>query len=224
MSTFTLFPRLPAEIQLRVWEISVPYTSAILPQPPISGLTVCRDSRAAYLKSYSRFFKPIAHSMFEYPISLYANLAVENTLYLDNKTILEKAFDDWIEPGLKDTIKHLAVEDDFWRRHRPTTEPQWVDLRYNIFHPGTGIERIRVFNVVLTSTEYTSGGQGGTENRDKAGYMDKKLATCEATFPEDSLVEKEVQDLFSTLENLHQLNFFDSWVEPELRLARFVYD
>ncbi len=37
-------------------------------------------------------------------------------------------------------------------------------------------------------------------------------------------MEKEVQDLFSTVVNLHQLNFLVGWVEPELRLARIVCD
>lgn len=226
MATFTLFPLLAGELQLRIWELSISDKPALLPRRPMGALAASRDSRTTYLKVYTRFFKNIAHSLFEYPISLYANVAVDSTLFLDNESILLKNFEDWIEPGFKNTIKHLAVEDTFWRQPAPRPELLSNDLRFKIFHPNTGVEGMTVVNVVLTSTDYPANNEEQTQDVGGKGQdlNDRRLAICDATYPEDSLVLESVRDLYGTLNELHQAGYFEGWVEPEVRMTRIVQD
>ena len=226
MSTFTLFPLLAGELQLRIWELSISDKPALLPRRPMGALAACRDSRTIYLKVYTRFFKENARSLFEYPISLYANTALDSTLFLDNESILLKNFDDWIEPGFKNTIKHLAVEDTFWRQLEPRPELLQNDLRFKLFHHNTGIEGTTVLSVVLTSTDYPADAQEQSKavGEERKDLNDRRLAICEATYPEDSLIMENVRETFGPLNELHQAGYFDAWVEPELRMTRIAYD
>ncbi|KAK0112919.1 hypothetical protein ONS95_014640 [Cadophora gregata] len=226
MSTFTCFPLLAGELQLRIWELSISDKPALLPRRPMAALAACRDSRTTYLKVYTRFFKSSARSLFEYPISLYANTALDSTLFLDNESILLKNFEDWIEPGFKDTIRHLAVEDTFWRQPEPRPEQLSNDLRFKLFHANTGIEGIVVVNVVLTSADFPGEVQEQTRETEKKklDLNDRTLAICEATYPEDPLVMESVRGVYRTLNELHQAGYFESWVEPELRMTRILYN
>ncbi|KAG4418452.1 hypothetical protein IFR04_008437 [Cadophora malorum] len=226
MSTFTLFPLLAGELQLRIWELSVSDKPALLPRRPMGALAACRDSRTIHLKVYTRLFKDTARSLFEYPISLYANTALDSTLFLDNESILLKNFDDWIEPGFKNTIKHLAVEDAFWRQPEPRPELLQNDLRFKLFHPNTGVEGTTVLSVVLTSTVYPADAQEQLKDvgERKLDLNDRRLAICEATYPEDPLIMENVRETFGPLNEMHQAGYFDAWVEPELRMTRIAYD
>ncbi|KAH6710880.1 hypothetical protein BKA61DRAFT_677513 [Leptodontidium sp. MPI-SDFR-AT-0119] len=234
MSTFTLFPLLAGELQLRIWELSIQDTPALLPRRPIAGLATCRASRSVYLKVYTRFFKSTAQSLFEYPISLYANRALDSTLYLDSESILLKNFDDWIEPGFKDTIKHLAIEDVFWKQPQPRPELLVNDLRFKIFHPNTGIEAVGSVSLVLTSSAYPDTDDSPTQPQTQTREIGRekldldlnyrKLELCDVAYPEDSLVREDVRAVFGTLDGLHQAGYLEGWVEPELRMTRIVYE
>ncbi|KAG4437720.1 hypothetical protein IFR05_006803 [Cadophora sp. M221] len=231
MSTFTVFPLLAGELQFRIWELSIQDTPALLPRRPIAGLATCQASRSTYLKVYTLFFKSTAQSLFEYPISLYANLSLDSTLYLDSESVLLKNFDDWIEPGFKATIKHLAIEDVFWRQPHPRPEMMVNDLRFKIFHPNTGIGGVGSASLVLTSTAYsvdTDDAQTQTWTREKGREklgLDlnyRTLELCDVTYPEDALVREDVRAVFGTLDGLHQAGYLEGWVEPELRMTRIL--
>jgi len=230
MSTFTLFPLLAGELQLRIWELSIPTTPSLLPLRPISALSTCHDSRTVYLRTYTRLFKPIAHSLFEHPISLYANLALDTTLYLDSESesILLKNFDDWIEPACKDVVQNLAIEDVFWRQPCPRPEMLVNDLRFKIFHPNTGVKGVGVVSLVLTSKEYPTVEEAQVQVKEGeiggrgVDFNYRRLEVCGAEYPEDDVVREDVRAVFGMLDGLHQAGYLEGWVEPELRMTRIV--
>jgi hypothetical protein len=56
--TFTLFPKLPPELQEAIWARTIDWEPHVLPRPPIPELSVCRQAREVLLKIY----RPCFHS------------------------------------------------------------------------------------------------------------------------------------------------------------------
>ncbi len=56
--TFTLFPKLPPELQEAIWARTIDWEPYVLPRPPIPELSVCRLARELLLKIY----RPCFHS------------------------------------------------------------------------------------------------------------------------------------------------------------------
>ncbi|KAL2069101.1 hypothetical protein VTL71DRAFT_15439 [Oculimacula yallundae] len=169
MPTFTLFTLLAKELQLRIWELSIQTSPALIPRRPIACLAACRDWRSVYLKFYTRFFKSTAHMVFDYPISLYANLNLDDTLYLDSTPIL--------------------VEDYKQYQER-------LELRYKIFRTGSQLRGVRTVNLVLTSSDYPVSVQESTrENEEQKFDLNfRKLVVCGATYLEDKSFLDDVRE------------------------------
>ena len=56
--SFTLFPKLPPELQEAIWARTIDWEPHVLPRPPIPELSVCRLAREVLLKIY----RPCFHS------------------------------------------------------------------------------------------------------------------------------------------------------------------
>ncbi|KAH7336170.1 hypothetical protein BKA65DRAFT_505816 [Rhexocercosporidium sp. MPI-PUGE-AT-0058] len=231
MEAFTLFPLLPTELRLKIWECSIPQAKALLPRTYTadSCRAACRESRAIHLKTFKPFFTPSARSLFPHPISLYGNPALDDTLYLDDIYTLTKDFKEWIVPDRRGAIVHLAVQDEMWKmkypRRRGAALEAGGDLRFMIFHPGAGLSGLEVLTLVLTGGVLVSGGNN-VGNRDGQGKGDdeRMLIECEEVFLEDKKVGGDVRDVLATLNRLNNMKLNHGWREPELRFARIVME
>jgi len=227
MDSFQLFPLLPTELRLKIWEYSIPQTKALLPRTYTadSCRTACRESRSVHTKTFVPFFSPSARSLFTHPISLYGNPALDDTLYLDDINTLTADFSDWIIPAQRGSITHLAVQDEMWKmkyaRRGGAVLEAGGDLRFMIFHPGAGLCGLDVLTLVLTGGVLVSGRRNSGERK---GADDRRLVECEEVFLEDKKVGGDVRDVLRTLGRLNGMKLNHGWREPELRFARIVVD
>ncbi|KAG4437726.1 hypothetical protein IFR05_006809 [Cadophora sp. M221] len=231
MDTFTLFPRLPTELRLKIWEHSIPQTKALLPRTYTadSCRSACRESRAVHTKTFTPFFAPSARSLFTHPISIYGNPALDDTLYLDDINTLTQGFREWIVPDRRAGITHLAVQDEMWKmkyaRRGGAVLEAGGDLRFMIFHPGAGLCGLNVLALVLTGGVLVGGGGScvaGRRDGERVDADERRLVECEEVFVEDRNLGGDVRGVLKTLNNLNCMKLDHGWREPELRFARIV--
>ncbi|CZT47709.1 uncharacterized protein RSE6_08302 [Rhynchosporium secalis] len=188
--SFHLFLALPTELRLKIWTYSLPQTPALLPRINTAAhlRRTCRESRFVHTETFIPFFLPSAREQFTYPISLYGNPKMDDTLYLDDINSLTGDFQDWIVGerrgvgrdvggGMEGTggrgrglISMLAIKDEMWKQRTargsvPRLEGGVGDLRIMIFNPETGLASLEVLTLVLTGGALSSGcrrGSGGS--------------------------------------------------------------
>ncbi len=224
MSEFTLFPLLPTELRLKIWQQSLPQAPSLLPRTslsvPLALLSTCRESRLIHRETFSLIFTPVALSLFTHPISLYYNPKVDETLYIDDVNTLTMDFKDWMLDEGRRMIKGLAVTEEVWRLRGPTRGEAVLeargDARFMMLHPGSGLGGLDILTLVQVDLE--GWGQGGK------GEDRKRLIKCGEGFIADKAVLRDVKHVFDTLNGLERLGLYDGWREPEFRSAVVTYD
>jgi 2EXR family len=117
---FTYFPLLPTEIRLRIWKLSIPYTSRLLPSPPVAGLLLNHESREVYLKAYTPCFQTDIKRKMKptpFPLSTNANFAHDMLFFGEfsencawhKYEIWNQPFAEYLVKGALEQIEHLAV-------------------------------------------------------------------------------------------------------------------
>ncbi|KAH6710886.1 hypothetical protein BKA61DRAFT_737773 [Leptodontidium sp. MPI-SDFR-AT-0119] len=232
MDTFTLFPLLPTELRLKIWEHSIPQTKALLPRTYTADSCrfACRESRAIHIKTFTPFFTPSAQSQFTHSISIYGNPALDDTLYLDDINTLTQDFKEWIVPERRGGITHLAVQDEMWKakyaRRGGAVLEAGGDLRFMMFHPGAGLSGLDLLTLVLTGGVLVGGGGNSVAGRDgeRKDADERRLVECEEVFVEDKNLGGDVRGVLKTLNRLNSMRLNHGWREPELRFARIVVE
>jgi hypothetical protein len=133
--SFTLFPLLPPEIRLKIWEtigsepniveLSRTPTAAPIPEsrwfshskPPIL-FTICSESREAALKTYSTLDFPPEQKGIPWP-KLYINFAVDTLWLCSDLHVLWAR--DLLEQSdrLKSKLRSLAIDETVWKALNP---------------------------------------------------------------------------------------------------------
>ncbi|KAH8795455.1 hypothetical protein BGZ57DRAFT_947028 [Hyaloscypha finlandica] len=130
LQEFTLFPRLPAELRLRIWAASKPGPRVVeiefdnrlsfetlSPTSPPSLLAVCRDSRNETLKFYRKLLKPSNNGRWFQTIYFDPHTDI---LYLPEGVSrignFHSVLQD-IDPGILVRIQHLALDLSSWEEN-----------------------------------------------------------------------------------------------------------
>ncbi|KAK2626574.1 hypothetical protein QTJ16_003749 [Diplocarpon rosae] len=222
---FHFFPLLPKEIRLAIWELCIPQNTTLLPRTDTADACrqVCRESRAVHTKTYALLFRPLAKKLYKRPISLYANVraGMDDTLYVDDVEILRCDFKDWIVPGLKHHITHLAIDDAVWRMRGPSRGDAVLesrgDARFMMFHPESGLSGLNVLTIVRSPQDPSLDRQvcpGSRHNLD-----DRRLVKTVWPGENDKKDAEQVMHVFKTLNTLEKLGLYAGWKEPELRFS-----
>ncbi|KAI6715495.1 hypothetical protein JHW43_001993 [Diplocarpon mali] len=225
LTEFHVFPLLPKEIRLTIWELCIPQNTTLLPRADTADACrqVCREARAVHTKTYTLLFRPIAKKLYQRPISLYANVraGMDDTLYIDDVEILRRDFKDWILPDLKHHITHLAIDDMAWRLRGPSRGDAVLesrgDARFMMFHPESGLSGLDVLTIVRSPQDPSLDHQvwlGGRCSPD-----DRRLVSTTRQCENDEKDVEQAMHVFKTLSSLEKLGLYAGWREPELRFS-----
>lgn len=220
---FHLFPNLPTELRLKIWTQTISRRPSLLPRTADSTndalRSTCRESRLIHRETFTPIFLPLARTLFKRPLSRYANLATDATLYIDDVEILRKDFSEWIASGPKGkgSIKELAIDEQVWRLRGPTRGDAILesrgDARFMMLNPSVGLDGLEVLTLVVKGA-YTPHMESELERRAPEEWRRGGM---------DDLEHKEllgdVRHVFKTLNNLERMGLYAGWKEPELKYA-----